>query len=405
MVTREGRVRPRRTLGIACCTCALLACSTGTPPPSPVRQSVESLERELFVPLTSDFVADAEALATALDTLCRERDRAALAAARAQWDAASARWQQTEVLAFGPHTLSPWRLGAKIDFWPAREDAIREQLIARGGGTAALDGDADGGSAVPAADAGLAADGGTVVRADAGSADGSELGAAARGLPVIEYLLFAGGEGALLDAFTDPAEAAARCAYLGELGRGLASDARALRDAWRGPFGRDLILRDGPNDRFESIRDGFGQITNGLAFVVVGVREDKLGKPLGGSRATAHPESVESRFAQRSIADALDALRGVENVFTGRYGQHRAFGIGALLELRGHDMDRELARRLADARAALQAIDGPLDRALLDDRPGVQDALDALDALLVFLQVDVTQALAVTVTFGAGDGD
>ena len=383
-----------------------------------MRQSVESLERELFVPLTSDFVADAEALATALGTLCRERDRAALASARARWDAASARWQQTEVLAFGPHTLSPWRLGAKIDFWPAREDAIREQLIARGGGAEPADGDDDGGTAVTAGDAGPGADGGTAARVDeapprgagaapldAGSADGSELGAAVRGLPVIEYLLFAGGEQAALAAFADPAEAAARCAYLGELGRGLTSDARALREAWRGPFGRDLILHDGPNDRFESIRDGFGQITNGLAFVVVGVREDKLGKPLGGSRATAHPESVESRFAQRSLADALDALRGVENVFTGRYGRHQAFGIGALLRLRGHDMDRELARRLADARAALQAIDGPLDRALLDDRPGVQDALDALDALLVFLQVDVTQALAVTVTFGAGDGD
>jgi predicted lipoprotein len=362
---------------------------------------VESLERDVFVPLTADFADDAQALATSLDELCVERDRPALEAARERWDAAAGLWKQTEVIAFGPHTLSPWRLGAKIDFWPAREASIRAQLQARGGG-AGPSADEDAGTAVPAG--GARRDAG-VAGADAGSADGSELGAAARGLPVIEYLLYAGGDDEVLAGFTDDAQAAARCAYLGELGRGLAADARALRDAWRGPFGRDLILAAGPNDHFETIRDGFGQITNSLAFVVAGIREDKLGKPLGGSSATAHPESVESRFAQRSIADALDALRGVENVFTGRYRGRQAFGIAALLALRGHDVDRTFARKLAAARVALEAIDGPLDRALTEDRAGVQNALAALDELLVFLQVDVTQALAVTVTFGAGDGD
>lgn len=397
MLARASRVHALALAG----SLALFACGDGSAPSSPVRQSVESLERDVFVPLTADFASDAQAQARSLDELCAERDGKRLEAARERWDAAAARWKQTEVIAFGPHTLSPWRLGAKIDFWPARESSIRAQLQAHGA-AAEANSDDDAGTAVPAGGAGH--DGGAATQ-DAGSADGSELGAAARGLPVIEYLLYAGGDDEVLAAFTDDAEGAARCAYLGELGRALVSDARALRDAWRGPFGRDLILADGSNDHFETIRDGFGQITNGLAFVVAGIREDKLGKPLGGSSATAHPESVESRFAKRSIADALDALRGVENVFTGRYGGREAFGLGALLRLRGHDMDRAFARKLGAARIALEAIDGPLDRAVTEDRGGVQDALEALDELRVFLQVDVTQALAVTVTFGAGDGD
>jgi predicted lipoprotein len=390
-----------RALALACAA-SFVACGDGSAPKSAVRQSVESLERDVFVPLTVDFAGDAQALAASLDALCVERDSKALESARERWDAAAARWKQTEVIAFGPHTLSPWRLAAKIDFWPARETSIEQQLTAHGAGaepTVAAD---DAGTAVPAGGAGRA---GGAASGDAGSADGSELGAAARGLPVIEYLLFAGGGDEVRSAYADDAAAAARCAYLHELGRALLGDARALRDAWRGSFGRDLILADGPNEHFETIRDGFGQVTNGLAFVVAGIREDKLGKPLGGSRATAHPESVESRFAQRSIADALDALRGVENVFTGRYRAQQALGVGALLRLRGHEMDRTFARKLSDARDALEAIDGQLDRAVIEDRAGVQNALAALDELLVFLQVDVTQALAVTVTFGAGDGD
>jgi predicted lipoprotein len=364
--------------------CALLACDDGVAPRSPVRQTVEALGRELFVPLTADFASDAERVDRALVALCRERDGEALADARQAWSAAAAHFKQTEVIAFGPHTLSPWRLGAKIDFWPARADKIEEALRARGGEAGEPD-SADG-------DAG------------AGAGAGVPLGAAARGLPVIEYLLYAGGE-AVLAAFGDEAAAEGRCRYLRELGADLVADARELHDAWSGPFVRDLSLQDGPNERFATIREGFGQIVNQLAFVVEDVRTRRLQKPLGGSRATAHPEVVESRFSQRSIDDALAALRGVENVFTGRYEGRELSGIGALLRARGRPLDRDFALRMQAARDALRAIPEPLDLAVMEDRARVQDGIDALDALLVFLQVDVNQALAVTATFGAGDGD
>jgi len=372
--------------------CALLACDDAEPPRSPVRQTVESLGRELFVPLTADFARDAQQLERALSQLCRARDAGALDEARDAWSTAAARFKLTEVIAFGPHTLSPWRLGAKIDFWPAREDKILEALRARGGEPSLPASAGDAGAAVPAG-------------RDAGAVRAGELGAAARGLPVIEYLLYAGGEDAVLAQLVDVAAASARCAYLRELGADLVADARELDGAWRGSFARDLSLQDGPNEHFATVREGFARIVNSLAFVVEDVRTRRLAKPLGGSRATAHPEVVESRFSARSIRDALDALQGVENVFTGRYGQRQALGLGALLRARGRPLDRQLAHRLESARAALRAIPEPLDRAVMEDRARVQDAITALDELLVFLQVDLNQALAVTATFGAGDGD
>jgi putative iron-regulated protein len=376
----------------AALACALIACDDGQGARSPVRQSVESLGRELFVPLTADFAHDAHALERALAQLCSARDAAALGHAREAWNAAAARFKQTEVMAFGPHTLSPWRLGAKIDFWPAREDNILEALRAHGGEPSAPAPARDGGTAVPS-------------DRDGGARRADELGAAARGLPVIEYLLYAGGDDAVLAELSDVPTASARCAYLRELGANLVADARELNEAWRDSFAGELSLHDGPNQRFATIRESFGQIVNSLAFVVEDVRTRRLAKPFGGSRATAHPEVVESRFSARSIRDALDALQGVENVFTGRYARRQALGLGALLRARGRPLDRQLAHHLESARAALRAIPEPLDRAVMDDRKRVQEAIAALDALLVFLQVDVNQALAVTATFGAGDGD
>jgi predicted lipoprotein len=208
-----------------------------------------------------------------------------------------------------------------------------------------------------------------------------------------------------LAGLDDVATAGARCAYLRALGTSLVADARELHDVWSDSFAHDLSLRDGPNAHFATVRAAFSQIVNSLAFVVEDVRTRRLQKPLGGSRATAHPEVIESRYSARSIRDALDALQGVENVFTGRYGERQALGLGALLRARGRPLDRGLAHRLEAARDALRAIESPLDVAVVEDRQRVQDAIVALDALLVFLQVDVNQALAVTATFGAGDGD
>ena len=107
----------------------------------------------------------------------------------------------------------------------------------------------------------------------------------------------------------------------------------------------------------------------------------------------------------QTCALPISALRGVENVFAGRYEGRQLNGIGALLRERGRPMDRQLAVKLDAARAALRAIPEPLDRAVTEDRARVQAAIDAVDELLIFLQVDLNQALAVTATFGAGDGD
>jgi predicted lipoprotein len=333
---------------------------------SPRRRTLLSLTDHVFVPMLEDFTARADELACSAQALCEAPDAERLAATRAAWHAARAGFKRTEVMAFGPHTLAPWRLAPQLDFWPVRPDSVEQVL---------------------ASDVELA----TAERLD-------QVGAAARGLPAIEYLLF---DEAALSALADDR----RCQYVAALGRDLGSRARELRRVFVEDYAPELLLQS-DDGRYASINEAFGEVVNSLAFAVEVVRDEKLGRPLGlRSGGEPQPDAVESPFAARSLQDALDALDGVTIVFTGRYGDRAAEGVGQLLRERGESLDGTFELHMQGARSALEAIDVPLREAVVDRRPRVQAAIDALRELLIFLQVDLTQALSVTVTFGGADGD
>lgn len=369
MTTRVGRAG-----ALLACVLCLIACDAD-PQQSPRRRTLEGLIDHVILPLLGDLEDRAGELDARAHELCEQPRPSSLVLARDAWQRARTPLKQAEVLAFGPHTLSPWRLQGQLDFWPVRPGSIE-----------------------------------TTLEDDApfvvGDDDRLLLGAAAKGMPAIEYLLY--GPGVDAARFED----ARRCAYLIALTADLERQARALREAWAGPFGQQLRIAagdgtaDGGMQRYDDIRESFGELVNSLSFTVEVVRTDKLGRPFGLTGGEPQPDALESRFAQRSIADAIDTLGGVEAIFTGRYdGRSRTGGIAGLLRERGQPQDLLFERHMAAASAALEAIDGPLERAIERDRDGVQAALDALRELQIFLQVELTQALAVTVTFGGSDGD
>jgi predicted lipoprotein len=359
------------------CAAALLFSSCGggdrASGVSPRRATLESIVDNVYLPMLADFERAADELATQAQAFCAEPDERGLTRVRDAWQSARTPWEQSQVMAFGPHTLPPWRLASSIDFWPAREDDVEAVLA----GDQTLTGDAA-----------LA-----------------QVGASGKGFAAIEYLLY-GPDGDLpADAFAAGDAGERRCQYLVALGADLHDRARELRKAWRDDFAPELLL-DAESERYADLNEAFGTVVNSLAFTVELVRDTKLGKPLGArSGGDAQPELSESRFSGRGVQDAIDNLRGVEDVFTGGYGDEPARGIAELLRERGHDSDAQFAMHMDNAVAALEAIDAPLDEAVVDDRRKVTAAMDALRELLVFLQVDLTQALSVTVTFGGADGD
>ena len=317
---------------------------------------------QVALPAYARFERNAADLDVVSQALCAAPSSATLDAAKAAWDAARGPWKETEVFAFGPYRDEPLRLQPKVDFWPLRPDSVDAVLA----GSEAL---------------------------DAAGIDG--LGAAAKGLPVIEYLLWSGDAAAFVDR---------RCDYLLGLTADVAIRAGQMRAAWdpaEGDYAGELA-RSGRGGAFETLHDGFAEVVNRMAHTVENMRFDKLGKPVGLDGGSAQPDKVESGPSGRSIQDIQDNLTGVAALY---HGAGEGIGLRDYLAFRGKDYDAEFDARLSAARAALDAIPGQLTDAVRADADAVRAAIDALGELQLLIQVEVANALSVNLAFNDADGD
>lgn len=353
-----------------------LGCGEGARPREDIRGPLlRQLGESVFVPTYAELEGAAELLALRAAALCEEPSEELLAEAQAAWWEARAPWKRNEVLAFGPHTDPPLRFGPKLDFWPARVDTIE----------AVLTGD-------------------TPLSAEAVAA----FGASERGFPVLEYLLYQ-SDVDLLGAFSPGGR---RCQYLTALSEDLATQAAGLRRAWDPAEGDYLAqLADAgriPGGEFESVEAALGEVVNRLVFTIENVRGDKLGVPLGNrSGGEAQPDSAESRFSGRSLEDARDNVRGVAAVcFSGNAAEGEPQNLASYLErIRRSDLVPPLRESLDSSLAALDAVPEPLTLAVLDDPEAVAAASETLAELQRLIQVDIINAMGLTLTFNDSDGD
>ncbi len=336
--------------------------------PDTRRELLGKWSTEIIVPLYRDFETQSEAVSSALGGLCENPTPAALQGARDAWAVARETWKEAEVYAFGPYSRPDFRIGPRIDSWPARVEEIEELL----GGDAPVD---------PASIA--------------------DMGVWQKGLPVIEYLLYTNTD-------AEPLSEPRRCEYSSSLGIELVNRAREIHAAWS-PEGTNFAAQLSDAGRtstaFRSLKDAFSEIVNRMGFTVENIRRDKLGRPLGEmTGGTPAPESVESRFSGRSIGDIQDNLDGVELLFFGDAARNLP-GLNGYLAERGRDFDSSMRAALEDSRAALDAIGMPLADAVQAAPEQVTAASERLRDLQSLLQVDVIGALGLTLNFNDNDGD
>jgi len=316
----------------------------------------------------SEVETRAAELETSAQALCQARSAEALEAARSAWWAARAPWKRAEVFAFGPYSEEPQRFGPKMDFWPARPDSIANTL----NGTEPL-------TAQAAAD----------------------LGAPAKGFAAIEYLLYQPG----VDVLTEFSNTR-RCEYLLAISADLVTQAAALRAAWepaQGNYLGELTGAGKTSVHYETLQLALGEIVNRMGYTIEYIRDTKLGKPLGtNSDGTPQPDVAESQFSGRAIEDIRDNLRGIERLYFGD-GSPGEAGLEGYLKQRDRSFAKEMRRELDASFGALDAIE-PLSEAIVSRRSEVEAAIDRLRSLQRVIQVDIINALALSVGFG-NDGD
>jgi predicted lipoprotein len=356
-------------LGIAGSAALTTACADKGAPDTR-RELLGTWSTAIIVPGYRKFESEAENLSAALDALCRSPNDDTRRAARDAWSTARETWKEAEVFAFGPYSRPEFRIGPKIDSWPARVQDIEEMIA----------GD------MPVDPPMLAL-----------------VGVWQKGLPVIEYLLYPENDSESL-ALSD----ARRCEYLSSVGTELVSRAQEMADAWAptgGNFAGQLSGAGRTSTAFRSLSDAFGEVVNRMGFTLENVRRDKLGRPLGDATGgTPAPGSAESRFSGRSIADIQDNLDGIERLFFGDSASDLP-GLSRYLTERGRNFDAPMASAIDAARRALEAIDGPLTQAVQTDAASVRAASDRLGELQSVIQVDIIGALGLSLNFNDADGD
>lgn len=348
-----------------------VACDDATSESAPdLRQAIlRSWTEQIILPAYDTLSARADALRDASAAFCGAPDEPGLAATRAAWDAARGAFEAVSVFKFGPHVDYPARLGPNLNFWPARPESV---------------------------DALLTGDTPLTAEALAG------MGAAARGLPAVEYVLF-GPEATDASAF---AAAGRRCGYLVAASADVANLADALALAWSpegGAFSEELTDPETKGLSLTSIQEALSEVVNRMLFALDDMRSEKLAKPLGTDSPL--PDITESRFSGRAIQDLRDVLTMIETLY---HGAPVEGGLGLDDDPRliaRPDVTERFDSTLAVARARLDEIPGTLGEAVVAAPEKVTAAVDALREVQVVLQTDVRALLSLNAAFNDADGD
>lgn len=352
-------------------------CSAPVEDDTTQRAVIRDLATIVLYPWQSELAVEAEKVNIAVATFCAGPTEANLNAAQKTWRAARLPWKRAEMVRFGP--VEDLRLGAAIDFWPARTETIEAAM------TNAPD----------------------PVTADYVVS----LGTSSKGLPALEYLIFdpVGGNAAVLTTLggTD-ATAVKRCDYARAVAETLAKDAAALEMAWNATGGGfvDQVANAGTGSTtFTSGQTAIGVVVNQLNASLQGINENKISAPVGLTTGSPDPSVVESRFSDHSLEELAENLIGFEEVYYGRHGDKSGKGLTVLVNARSAAIDTAVKQALTDARAKVAAIPPPLRTAITAQPDSVTATHAAIRALRIRLSTDVASVLGVSILLNDSDAD
>jgi predicted lipoprotein len=293
-----------------------------------------------------------------------------LATLQEGWRWARTPWKRTDAFRFGPTSVGT--LAVAIDQSPIDPAKIDAEIA----GAATLD-----------------------------AAYFDNLGANKKGFHGIEYLIFGADDAAVLALFTTDVNAVRRRAFVAGAADHLVASALRLQAAW---IAQAALLADpgADNTDYPNITASIDALVNESVFQVEVVADTRIGKPLGTQTGgTPHPELQESAPSGLSLADMTGTLESIRNIYFGSRDGTPGKGIGKLVHERSPVTDRDVHTALDAAFAAIAAIPPPYTQALLDGRPEVLAAYNAVQDLRHVLATEVIATLGATLKFNANDGD
>jgi putative iron-regulated protein len=264
-----------------------------------------------------------------------------LASCKQAWHDARHAWENSESMLFGP--VSTGNIDPRIDTWPVNFVDLDAQL-------------SSGNAFTPAYISGLED--------------------ALKGFHPIEYLLFGQDGNKTAAQFTDRERE-----YLTALANDVAQLTATLANAWApatsGNYSEVLRTAGEGSTVYGTRLAAFEELVNAMAGICDEVANTKMFEPFQAQ----DPSLEESPFANSSIADFTNNIRGIQNVYLGRYGSTDGVGLEDLVRQYNLQLDGQIKLQITAAIDALNAITVPFGEAITTQQVQVQQAMDAINVL------------------------
>ncbi len=329
-----------------------------------VRQ-IKSTIQTVIVPSQQDLVVAADDLTAATKIFCTSPNAGDLSSVREAWKKTRLAWNATEAFfTYGPaHDLTAT---AALDTWPVVPADIQSVL----GGTEPI-------TALYLA----------------------QQKATARGIPVVEYLLFPAGksDADTVAAFTSQKR---RCDYVRAASEDIAEVALSIAAKWQGKdgFGAELAKAGAGSVQFPTAQAGIDTVFIGMVRAVERMERKKIAKPLGREdKNVAQPDAVEAPFATTSMEHLRRGLDSITSIYFCERGAVRDGSIGDLVALQSPSIDADIRAQFTRIKEAADAITSPLATAVSQQKPEVETLAAEVATLSSLLKLDAAGVMGISV--------
>ncbi len=286
-------------------------------------------------------------LLAAVKALESDTSQANLQKAQQAWIATRTPWEQSESFLFGP--VDTQGLDPALDSWPV--DHVNLQSVLDSGDTLTVD-------------------------------FVSGLEDTQKGFHTIEFLLFREGDQRKASDITER-----ELEYLVSTTENLKASTSQLRLAWA-PEGENFsskVAQAGVgSDVYTSQSAAVQEMVNGMITIADEVANGKISDPYNESDTTL----VESQFSFNSITDFQDNIRGIQNVYMGKF-KSDGQGLNDFVSGKDPGLDSRFQSEVQAAIDAIGAIPDPFRDSITANRGAVQAAIDAVSKVQQTLEQDI----------------
>jgi putative iron-regulated protein len=202
------------------------------------------------------------------------------------------------------------------------------------------------------------------------------------GFHTVEYLIFGANNDKKAADVTDR-----EMEYLVSATSLLHTHVDSLANAWRssgGNFVQEFATAGKGSRTYPSEAAALQELVNGMIGIVDEVGNGKISDPFSQS----NHELVESQFSFNSLLDFENNIRGVENIYLGRYLQKDGAGLNDLVRRNNAGLDTQIRQKIDGAIDAIQAIPFPFRDSIKDSqgRVLISAAIDKIVELQTLLE-------------------